>query len=47
LKSRLEAAAAAQGVSVNTWLVQTLGGAVESRPAATASRYRLTGFGRS
>jgi predicted HicB family RNase H-like nuclease len=47
LKSRLEAAASAQGVSVNTWLVQTLGRALESRASTGASRYRLTGYGQS
>ena len=47
LKSRLEAAASAQGVSVNTWLVQTLGRALEPRPSTGGSRRRLTGYGRS
>jgi hypothetical protein len=47
LKSRLEAAAAAKGVSVNTWLVQALNRLVEPRPSAGGSRYRLTGYGRS
>jgi uncharacterized protein (DUF1778 family) len=46
LKSRLEAAAAANGVSVNTWLVQAVGRQLESRPPAGGSR-RLTGYGRS
>ena len=46
LKSRLEAAAATGGVSVNTWLVQALGRAVEPRPARGAGRNRLTGYGR-
>lgn len=46
LKSRLEAAAASAGVSVNTWLVQALGRALESRSTAGAVR-RLTGYGRS
>jgi hypothetical protein len=46
LKSRLEAAAAAAGVSVNTWLVQTLYRALEPRRTAGGSR-RLTGYGRS
>jgi hypothetical protein len=46
LKSRLEAAAAVGGVSVNTWLVQALGRAVEPRPARGAGRNRLTGYGR-
>jgi hypothetical protein len=47
LKSRAEAAAAAAGVSVNTWLVQTLARALESRRSAGGSRHRLTGYGRS
>jgi hypothetical protein len=47
LKSRLEAAAAAQGVSVNAWLVQALGRAVEPRPSEATNRYRLSGYGRS
>ena len=48
LKQRLESAAARDGASVNTWLVQALQRAVEShqRPAA-GSRNRLTGYGRS
>ena len=47
LKSRLEGAASANGVSVNTWLVQALGRWLEPRPSAGGSRYRLTGYGRS
>lgn len=47
LKSRLEAAAAARGVSVNTWLVQTLTRALEPRHGAGGSRHRLIGYGRS
>lgn len=47
LKSRLGAAAAASGVSVNTWLVQTLGRLLAPRPAAGVGRHRLTGYGRS
>ena len=47
LKSRLEAAAASSGLSVNTWLVQALSRAVEPRPPAGASRRRLTGYGRT
>jgi hypothetical protein len=46
LKTRLDDAAAAAGVSVNTWLVQTLHRSLEPRPAATGQR-RLTGFGRA
>jgi hypothetical protein len=47
LKSRLETAAAASGLSVNTWLVQALNRAVEPRPPAGGNRRRLTGYGRS
>jgi len=47
LKSRLEAAAAASGLSVNTWLVQALTRAVEPRPPAGGHRRRLTGYGRT
>ena len=46
LKSRVEAAAAATGVSVNTWLLQAAGRQLESRPPAGSS-WRLTGYGRS
>ena len=47
LKSRLEAAAAASGLSLNTWLVQALTRAVEARPSSGGHRRRLTGYGRS
>ena len=47
LKSRLEAAAASNGVSVNTWLVQALNRLLEPRPTSGGGRHRLTGFGRS
>jgi hypothetical protein len=47
LKSRIEATAAAAGVSVNSWLVQALGRALEPRRPAGGSRHRLTGYGRS
>jgi hypothetical protein len=46
LKSRLEAAAAAGGVSVNTWLVQALNRLLEPRRSPGARR-RLTGYGRN
>lgn len=46
LKSRLEAAAAANGVSVNAWLVQTVNRVLEPRPS-TAGGGRLTGYGRA
>jgi HicB family len=46
LKSRVEGAAAASGVSVNTWLVQAANRALEPRQFTGGSR-RLTGYGRS
>jgi HicB family len=46
LKSRLEAAAATNGVSVNTWLVQALDRVLQPRPSISGRR-RLTGYGRS
>jgi hypothetical protein len=49
LKTRLEAASAREGVSVNTWLVQALARAAEPRTpgGSGGSRRRLTGYGRS
>lgn len=48
LKQRVESAAAREGASVNTWLVQALQRAVEPRRSPTSgSRNRLTGYGRS
>jgi hypothetical protein len=47
LKVRLDGAAAAGGVSVNTWLVQTLSRTLEPRPNTGGKRHRLTGYGRS
>ena len=47
LKTRLEAAAAANGLSVNTWLIQALTRALEPRPPAGGGRRRLTGYGRT
>ena len=48
LKQRVESAAAREGASVNTWLVQALQRAVESRrPPSSGSRNRLTGYGRN
>jgi predicted DNA binding CopG/RHH family protein len=46
LKSRLEEAAATNGVSVNTWLVQALSRVLEPR-SSTGGSHRLTGYGRS
>ena len=45
LKQRVESAAAREGASVNTWLVQALQRAVEPRRSAAGSRNRLTGYG--
>jgi HicB family len=47
LKQRIESAAAREGASVNTWLVQALQRAVESRRPSSGSRNRLTGYGRN
>ena len=47
LKARVDAAAAASGVSVNTWLVQSLTRLLAPRPTGGAGRHRLTGYGRS
>ncbi|MGH2843559.1 MAG: toxin-antitoxin system HicB family antitoxin [Solirubrobacteraceae bacterium] len=49
LKSRVEEAAATAGVSVNSWVVRTLGRAVEARPGRGVhnNRHRLTGYGRT
>jgi predicted HicB family RNase H-like nuclease len=47
LKTLLEAAAASGGVSVNTWLVQTLNRLLAPRPSGGQGRHRLTGYGRS
>jgi predicted HicB family RNase H-like nuclease len=48
LKERVESAATREGASVNTWLVQALQRAVESRrPSSSAGRNRLTGYGRN
>ena len=46
LKSRVDAAASAEGVSVNTWLVQAISRSVESRPPRMPGR-RLSGYARS
>lgn len=48
LKQRIESAAASEGDSVNTWLVQALQRAVDShRRPASSGRNRLTGYGRN
>ena len=50
VKQRIESSAAREGVSVNTWLVQALQRAVESRRAtggSGGSRNRLTGYGQN
>ncbi len=45
LKTELEAAAARDGVSVNTWLVRALSGAVSRKPQRSGRR--LVGHGRT
>lgn len=48
LKTRLEAAAGARAISVNTWIVQALARALEPHQStAGLGRHRLTGYGRS
>ena len=49
LKQRVESAAAREGASVNTWLVQAMQRAVEPRrpSSMSGSRNRLTGYGRT
>lgn len=47
LKSELEAAAAREGVSVNTWLVRALAGAVSHAARPNITRRRLVGYGRT
>jgi hypothetical protein len=46
LKTSVEAAAAREGVSVNTWLVRALARAADGKPRTGPGR-RLTGYGRS
>jgi hypothetical protein len=47
LKNKLEALAGSSGVSLNTWIVQTLARGAEPRTSSGGSRHRLTGYGRS
>jgi predicted DNA binding CopG/RHH family protein len=47
LKQRIESSASSESASVNTWLVQALQRAVESRRPSSSGRNRLTGYGRS
>jgi HicB-like protein involved in pilus formation len=47
LKSELEAAAAREGVSVNTWLVRALSGAVGHATRPSNPRRRLVGYGKT
>ena len=48
LKQQVESAATREGASVNTWLVQALQRAVQTRrPSSSGSRNRLTGYGRN
>ena len=46
LKAAVERAAAAEGVSTNTWLVRAIARQTESRPARFAGK-RLTGYAQS
>jgi predicted HicB family RNase H-like nuclease len=46
LKAAVEKAAAAEGVSTNTWLVRAIARQAESRPARFAGK-RLTGYAQS
>jgi len=45
LKLKIEDAAATSGLSLNTWIVRTLGRAVEPRATGTTNRHRLSGYG--
>jgi HicB family len=47
LKSQLEEAAAREGVSLNTWLIRTLSGAMAHATRPSISRRRLVGYGRT
>ncbi|HEY2161055.1 MAG TPA: toxin-antitoxin system HicB family antitoxin [Solirubrobacteraceae bacterium] len=48
LKTRLEAAASARAISLNTWIVQALARSLEqSQSRGSLGRHRLTGYGRS
>jgi HicB family len=47
LKARLDAAAAREGVSANTWLVRAISRAVSSPRPSVRVGNRLSGFGRS
>lgn len=47
LKARIEAAAVAAGVSLNSFVVQSLGQACEPRPSHHRAARRLSGYGRS
>jgi predicted HicB family RNase H-like nuclease len=47
LKQKAEASAAREGISVNTWLVQALQRAIESKRGSGGSRNRLTGYGQN
>ena len=47
LKSRIEEAAGREGVSLNTWVIQSLQRAAETRRPHGFGRRRLTGYGQS
>jgi hypothetical protein len=47
LKSRVEAAAAAEGISTNAWLVRSISRALEPRREIRRTGSRITGYARS
>ena len=47
LKSRVEEAAASGGISLNSWILRSLGRAVETRQSGGYGRQRLTGRGQA
>ena len=47
LKAAVDAAAAGEGVSINTWLVRAIGRAVSGFASARGPRNRLRGYARS
>jgi hypothetical protein len=47
LKTSVEAAAAREGVSVNTWIIRALGRATSAPPTVRRSGRRLTGYAES
>lgn len=47
LKRRIEDAASREGISVNTWVVRSLGREAGGSRPSTSSRNRLTGYGQN